>query len=74
MNYHDQDVFGVYKLTEEEKIRIGLKKPEPEEGTICVAIPVHYRSGMQWENRLVTPAQLKRYRAQYPGLRVIRRK
>ena len=65
-------VFGVYKLTDAENIRLGLKKPAPLRGTIHIVIPEHYgSSGVIWMSRFVTEAQLDGYKAQYPDMQII---
>ena len=65
-------VFGVYKLTDAEKIRLGLKKPAPLRGTIHIVIPEHYGSSrVIWMSRFVTEAQLDGYKAQYPDMQII---
>ena len=67
------DVFGVYNLTEKEKIALGLiKKPKPLKGLIHIVIPVHYKAqGVMWESRFVTAGALEGYREQYPNLEVV---
>jgi len=68
-------VFGVYKLSEAEKLRLGLKKPAPVIGDIRVAIPKHYgANGVQWVSEYVTEAQLETLKVRYPKLQVIERK
>ena len=67
-----EDYVNVYELTEDEKVRIGLKKPQPLNGTIHIVIPVHYGAqGVQWQDRFVTPAALEGWKAQYPNMEVI---
>lgn len=67
-----EDYVNVYELTEDEKVRIGLKKLQPLNGTIHIVIPVHYGpQGVQWQDRFVTPAALDGYRQQYPNMEVI---
>lgn len=61
-----------YRLTETEKIWLGLKKPAPLRGTIQIVIPEHYGSkGVMWTSRFVTEAQLDSYLAQYPGMQIL---
>lgn len=67
-------VFGVYKLTDAEKICLGLKKPAPLRGTIHIVIPEHYgSSAAMWTSRFVTEAQLPGFLKQYPDLQIIDR-
>ena len=67
-----EDYVNVYELTEDEKVRIGLKKPKPLNGTIHIVIPVHYGTqGVQWQNRFVTPAELEGYKVRVPDLQII---
>lgn len=64
---------GVYDLTEQEKIQLGLvKKPKTLEDLVHIVIPVHHNShGIIWESRFVTPAAVDLWRAQYPNMEVI---
>ena len=70
--FRRENYVDIYTLTEDEKIRMGLKKPKPLKGTIHIVIPVHYGTqGLQWQDRFVTPAALPAWKAQYPNLEVI---
>lgn len=62
------EVFGVYKLTEREKINLGLKRKPPETDLVKVVIPVHRTSSsMAWETRAVPRATAERLRRIYGG-------
>lgn len=62
----------LYNLSDAEKIRLGLKKPEPPKGTIHVVIPMHYGAkGVWWKSRYITPAEYLTFRAAHPNLQVI---
>ena len=67
------DVFGVYTLTEKEKIALGLiRRPKPLKGLIHIVIPVHYKAqGVMWESRFVTAGALDGWREQYPNLQIM---
>ena len=70
--FRRENYVDIYTLTEDEKIRMGLKKPKPLKGTIHIVIPIHYGvKGVQWQDRFVTPAALEGYKQQYPNLQII---
>lgn len=61
------------KLTDEERIWLGLKRPTPLKGTIRIVIPEHYSSrGMKWESRFVTAGSLSSWKEQYPNLQIVK--
>lgn len=63
--------YGVRKLTEQEKINLGLKKPAPPTDLIEVVVPVHRSSsGMAWETRIVSKASLPRLKKEHPDIEV----
>lgn len=69
------DLFGVYHLTERERINLGLQQPAPLKGHIHIAIPVHYGSrAVTWESRFVTEGAYKGWLEQYPDLQIIEEK
>lgn len=69
--YHEEN-FSVYKLTERDRIMLGLKKKEKLKGNIRVCVPLHYGSkGVWWESMMVTDAELPEMMAKYPNLQVI---
>lgn len=71
MSWHSGDN-GIWKLTDEEKISLGLKKPAPLKGTIQIVIPLHYGTkGVWWQSRFVTEAEMEGYLAQYPNLQIL---
>lgn len=61
------------KLTEKDKIWLGLKKqPKVIKDTTKIVIPVHYTSrGVMWETRTVNKNTLDELRAQHPNMEVI---
>jgi len=61
------------KLTDQERIWLGLKKPTPLKGTIHIVIPSHYgANGVIWEDRFVTENALVGWKEQYPNLQIIK--
>lgn len=68
------DVFGVYHLTERERINLGLQQPPPLKGLIHIMVPIHRdASSMQWESRFVTRSSLPGWLRQYPNLEIVGR-
>lgn len=66
-------VSGVYKLTDQEKVYLGLKKPEPLKHLIHIVIPVHHTArAVVWESRFVSAASLPGWIKQYPNLEFVR--
>lgn len=60
------DVFGVYKLTPEERVALGLQEPPKSADLVEVVIPVHRTSSsMTWETRSVPRISLPRLRQAY---------
>ena len=64
----------VYKLTEDERVWLGLSKRKiPAKDMVKVVMPVHYSShGVIWETVRVSKASLYELKAQYPNLEVIK--
>lgn len=68
------DLFGVYHLTERERINLGLQQPAPLKGLIHIMVPIHRdASSMQWESRFVTRGSLPAWLRQYPNLEIVSR-
>ena len=66
------DEFGVFKLTEHDKIRLGLKKKAKPAGNIRTVVPLHYGTkGVWWESKMVTAQEMPEMYAKYPNLQVI---
>ena len=61
--------YGVRKLTEQEKINLGLKRPAPPTDLVEIVMPVHRTaSSMAWETRLVSRASLQRIKKEHPNI------
>lgn len=62
----------IYRLTDTEKIWLGLKTPEKIPGTVRVAFPEHYGSAaVMWRTKWIQKSQVDAYRAKYPEMQVI---
>lgn len=66
------DEFGVYNLTEDEKVWLGLKRRPIRKGNILIAVPVHYTSSScEWHTEWVSDLMLPKYRVVHPNLQVL---
>ena len=66
------DEFGVYNLTEDEKVWLGLKRRPIRKGNILIAVPVHYTSSScEWHTEWISDLMLPKYRCEHPDLQVL---
>lgn len=66
------DEFGVYNLTEDEKVWLGLKRRPIRKGNILIAFPVHYTSSScEWHTEWISDLMLPKYRCEHPDLQVL---
>ena len=66
------DEFGVYNLTEDEKVWLGLKRRPVKRGNILIAVPVHYTSSScEWHTEWISDLMLPKYRVVHPNLQVL---
>ena len=74
--YRNETTNSVWKLTEQEKIALGIiKKPKPLGNMIHIVVPEHYGAqGMMWASRFIPESQLQYYQDNYPNLQVIERR
>lgn len=67
--------FKRFELSEEDKLRMGLKKRPEEPPTILVAIPKRYNNhSVMYETEWVNEKTLNLYVKKYPSVEIVRRK